>query len=86
MLPAAALGYKAEYRQDAVYLVLRHMESAMRKSGIALCVIFSSIGISAGTAPGQEKVNVRVVKYDGLAETVRQLKGKVVVVDFWAHW
>jgi len=34
----------------------------------------------------QEKVDVKVVKYEQLADTIRQLKGKVVVVDFWANW
>ena len=34
----------------------------------------------------KKKVEVRVVKYDELADTIRELKGKVVVVDFWAHW
>ena len=34
----------------------------------------------------QEKVEVRAVKYKDLADTIRQLKGKVVVVDFWANW
>jgi hypothetical protein len=31
-----------------------------------------------------EGVSVKVVKYDGLGETIKQLKGKVVVADFWA--
>src|SRR5579884_3721763 len=35
-------------------------------------------------APGS-KVDLKVVKYDGLADTVRQLRGKVVVVDFWGN-
>jgi thiol-disulfide isomerase/thioredoxin len=34
-------------------------------------------------APG--KVELKVVKYDGLADTVRQLRGKVVVIDFWGN-
>ncbi len=36
-------------------------------------------------APAQEKgaVAVAVVKYDGLADVVRGLRGKVVLVDFW---
>ena len=28
-------------------------------------------------------IRVRVVKYPGLADVVRQHRGKVVVVDFW---
>jgi hypothetical protein len=30
------------------------------------------------------KVDVKVVKYDGLTQTVNSLKGKFVVVDFWS--
>jgi hypothetical protein len=30
------------------------------------------------------RVEVRVVKYPGLQETVKQLRGKVIVVDCWA--
>ncbi len=33
---------------------------------------------------GEEVVKVQVVKYAGLGEAISQLKGKVVVVDFWA--
>jgi hypothetical protein len=37
-----------------------------------------------GTALAENKVETKVVKYVGLADAVKQLKGKVVVVDFWA--
>jgi len=30
------------------------------------------------------KVSVRVVKYDGLKEAVKQCHGKVLVVDIWS--
>jgi hypothetical protein len=30
------------------------------------------------------KVEIKVVKYDGLKDIIKQFKGKVVVVDFWA--
>jgi hypothetical protein len=30
------------------------------------------------------KVNIRVVKYDGLKQAVTDFKGKLVVVDFWS--
>ncbi len=32
----------------------------------------------------QPKVEVKVVKYDALGKAITQLRGKVVVVDFWA--
>lgn len=34
----------------------------------------------------QDRVEVKVVKYAGLADTIKQLKGKVIVVDFWADY
>jgi hypothetical protein len=37
-------------------------------------------------ALAEEKIRVKVVKYDELANAVRQSKGKVVVVNFWAWW
>jgi hypothetical protein len=33
-----------------------------------------------------DAVSVKLVTYDHLARLIRDLKGKVVVVDFWAHW
>ncbi len=40
------------------------------------------------TAPSREQapdagVTLQVVKYDALGKTIRQFKGKVLVVDFW---
>jgi thiol:disulfide interchange protein len=34
----------------------------------------------------EEKVDVKIAKYDDLTATVQKLKGKVIVVDFWADW
>ncbi len=31
-----------------------------------------------------DQVDVKVVKYDGLKDAVKDLKGKLVVVDFWS--
>jgi hypothetical protein len=33
--------------------------------------------------PADSEPALKVVKYDGLGEIVRQFRGKVVVVDFW---
>jgi thiol-disulfide isomerase/thioredoxin len=42
-----------------------------------------------GDSPAQENgagqdVQVKLVKYDEMGDVIRQLRGKVVVVDFWA--
>jgi hypothetical protein len=42
------------------------------------------LALAAGPAAAQDKVEVQVVKYDGLAAAIKGFKGKVVVVDFWA--
>ena len=42
--------------------------------------------LAASPGPGQDKIDVKVVKYAGLVDIVNQSKGKVIVVDFWAHW
>jgi len=34
----------------------------------------------------EDKVELKVVKYPELAKTVKQFKGKVIVIDFWADW
>ena len=36
------------------------------------------------SAPADDKVTFRSVNYTELGDTLRSLKGKVVVVDFWA--
>jgi hypothetical protein len=45
---------------------------------------------AALAAPAQEKsgtpVTLKTVKYAGLAETVLQHRGKVVVVDLWGFF
>jgi hypothetical protein len=62
---------------------------------ILLAVVLVNPGMihSPGTelmaqAPSPETkvgpVEVKVVKYDGLKDAVKELKGKLVVVDFWS--
>ncbi len=38
----------------------------------------------AGDSKDPAKVELKVVKYDELKESIKKFKGKVVVVDFWA--
>jgi thiol:disulfide interchange protein len=37
-------------------------------------------------ALAEDKVEVKVAKYGELTDTIKKLKGKVIVVDFWADW
>jgi thiol:disulfide interchange protein len=62
------------------------METAMRTSLKACAFAAMAFAALAGSAHAEDKVELKVVKYPELAKTVRQLKGKVVVVDFWADW
>jgi hypothetical protein len=47
----------------------------------ALTVFFAQASVFA-----EDKVEVKVVKYADLTNMVKQVKGKVVVADFWADW
>ena len=40
--------------------------------------------ISASSPAGEDKVELKLLKYDDLAKLIADQKGKVVVVDFWA--
>jgi hypothetical protein len=71
------------------------MRRLLKDAGFMLIAI---VGLHSGTlvssqsellaqAPSQPKdanVEVKVVKYDGLKEAVTNLKGTLVVVDFWS--
>ncbi len=53
------------------------------------CFLAGLLLTLSAAAPAQEKaapakVELKVVKYDGLGDLVRENRGKVVVVDFWA--
>jgi hypothetical protein len=57
------------------------MLSLLRQLPFAL--IFSSVLLAADKAD-EPKVELRVVKYDEMGKTIKDFKGKIVVVDFWA--
>lgn len=42
--------------------------------------------LALAAAPAAEPVKVEVVRYNQLGDILRQLRGKVVVVDLWADW
>jgi thiol-disulfide isomerase/thioredoxin len=50
---------------------------------VVAALLFIAAPVPADPAPG---VSVKVVKYDGLIDVIKQNKGKVVVVDFWADY
>jgi thiol-disulfide isomerase/thioredoxin len=57
-----------------------------RLMGFGLCSLLVFV---CGDSMGQEKgdgVTLKVVKYDGLKETIVKNRGKVVLVDFWADF
>jgi hypothetical protein len=37
-------------------------------------------------APADDSVTLKTVKYDELGRAVRDLQGKIVVVDFWGEF
>jgi hypothetical protein len=62
----------------------------LRRSGF---LTFAGMGalllLAGGAARTQEKgggVDLKVVKYTGLAEEVAKHRGKIVVVDFWGTY
>jgi thiol:disulfide interchange protein len=58
------------------------MQSIRWHAGLLALATFSVL-----TAPAAEdKVEVKIAKYADLTATVQKLKGKVIVVDFWADW
>ncbi|MCC6420013.1 MAG: hypothetical protein IT429_17400 [Gemmataceae bacterium] len=65
------------------------MQAAYR--GAALGVVgLLLLPLAQGTGRTQEKtagaVELKVVRYDGLADEISRHRGKVVVVDFWADY
>ncbi len=54
--------------------------------GILLTLGLIGAGLPASGRPADAKVTLRSVKYAELAKEIRGLKGKVVLVDFWAQY
>src|SRR4051794_9707718 len=55
----------------------------MLRTGLLL-LLAGLIGQGAGSQEETSTVQLRVVKYDGLANEVLKERGKVVLVDFWS--
>jgi thiol-disulfide isomerase/thioredoxin len=60
----------------------------MLRRTILVTALIGVLVVAPGTAqaPKVEPVSIRIVKYDELGESIRKLKGQVVVVDFWADF
>jgi hypothetical protein len=58
----------------------------VRMKWVIFCAAFLALIVQQTALEAKEKVDVKVVKYAELADTISQLRGQVVVVDFWAHW
>jgi hypothetical protein len=61
----------------------------MRTFRVAVALGLLALGLAGPRTAGEPpapSVEVRVVKYPELGETIRRLRGKVVVVDFWADY
>ena len=50
---------------------------------LCLLLIAGGLSLTFGQQADSEPP-FKVVKYDGLGDVIRQLKGKIVVVDVWA--
>ena len=55
-------------------------------AGFGLALLAAVLGPTSILAQDKDKVEIKVVKYAGLADTIKALKGKVVLVDFWQFY
>jgi hypothetical protein len=56
------------------------------RAATVLLLAASAVGAAPDSAPSSaDSVTMKPVKYADLVRTVRDLQGKVVVVDFWMH-
>ncbi len=59
----------------------------MKLKTILILVLFSTLPLAAKQPMvGTKAINFTLKKFDGSNFTLSQLKGKVVVLDFWATW
>jgi hypothetical protein len=65
------------------YLAWRGVQSLL---SIGALVLFACTSAPLAGQQADSEVTLKAVKYSELGGIVRQLKGKVVVVDFWADY
>jgi thiol-disulfide isomerase/thioredoxin len=51
-----------------------------------LAVVLAAAMAAVSLGQSQDKIELKVLKYDGLSDAIHNLKGKVVVADVWANW
>jgi hypothetical protein len=51
---------------------------------LALCAGLTLLGFVPSMCAGDDKVTLKLVKYDKLIKQIADQKGKVVVIDFWS--
>jgi hypothetical protein len=59
------------------------MRSLPRLSTVLFSVLAAAV---LGAATADDSVTLKTVKYDELGRAVRDLQGKIVVVDFWGEF
>ena len=57
---------------------------AVRWAGLLAAAVLFVLASDTPRAQDAPAVDVKLVKYDGLIDVVRKLKGKVIVVDCWS--
>jgi len=60
------------------------MNSSGRWLALPALLLFAAAGVPAAEKADADKVQFKTVTYKELGETIKGLKGKIVVVDFWA--
>ena len=58
----------------------------MRVVSAGFGLVLLALALGSASTQAQDKVEIKVVKYAGLADTIKALKGKVVLVDFWQFY
>lgn len=58
----------------------------MKRKHLLTALVLVAVALAADPPRGGPANRLQVVKYDDLIDAIRKLKGKVVVVDFWADF
>jgi thiol-disulfide isomerase/thioredoxin len=62
------------------------MQTMGWREWLVLLVLLAWLAPPAAAQPAEANVTVKPVSYDQMIQTLSNLKGKVVVVDFWADY